>query len=83
MLAIPVGCAYYNHVVYTLCYYSNVRVHMNPSPLYGGMQVQVKLSRPGSSSHMAFASHGIPSLPVQSSVLWTEKKQVRGFMATY
>ena len=43
------------------------REHMNPSPTYGGIQVQVKLSRPRSSSHMAFSSHGMPATPVQSS----------------
>ena len=43
------------------------REHMNPSPTYGGIQVQVKLLRPRSSSHMAFSSHGMPATPVQSS----------------
>ena len=41
---------------------------MNPSPTYGGIQVQVKLSHPQSSLHMAFSSHGMPATPVQSSV---------------
>ena len=43
------------------------REHMNPSPTYGAMQVHVKLSRLLSSSHMAFSSHGMPAIPVQSS----------------
>ena len=41
---------------------------MSPSPINGGIQVHVKLSRLTSSSHMAFSSHGMPAIPVQSSV---------------
>ena len=44
------------------------REHVIPFPTYGGIQVQVKLLRLESSSHMAFSSHGILATPVQSSI---------------
>ena len=44
------------------------REHVIPFPTYGGIQVQVKLLRLGSSSHMAFSSHGILATPEQSSI---------------
>jgi len=75
----------HSHAADKLCSYIaysyHIREHMNPSPTNGGIQVQVKLLRPRSSSHMAFASHGIPALPVQSSVLWSKTGQWLGCMA--
>ena len=41
--------------------------HMNPSPTNIGIHVQAKLLLPGSSSQMAFSSHGPPG-SMQSTV---------------
>lgn len=56
---------------------------MNPSPTYGGLQVHSKLPGPGSSSHLAFKSHGSPGLPVQSiSVSRVQNKVVSWWKLT-